>query len=408
MKASASARKWLLVVWLVGLAALVFAVYGPALHSGITNAQYGDDVSLIALAGRPHLNWLWRETALPLTSIHLYRPASMYSFALDHVLWGTDPFGYHLTNLLLHLVAALLVAGLVWRLTGSKVPGMMAGTLMAVLPVVEPAVWISGRQDLICAIFYLASALAFREWGRGKGNRWLALSVLSLALSLWAKEPATTGPLVLAMFALLGYCRSVGWKRLVVAFAIIAAVEGLYLFMRSRALPLDTSSVFYLHHSPKMWHHYAWLLSRPLADLASQLRLGGELPVVTLYWRTMAGQLPDLNLLWAAFGVVLTLASAALLLWKCLRPAVAFFFWKAVVILPALALIYEGERYLYLPMIGAVALVALTCWQVLALARAKWKTPMGYVGLLPFLVAFWFYLDQTLAKVAQWCVRPWM
>jgi len=141
------------------------------------------------------------------------RPLPYLSFAIDRSLWGIRPFGYHLTNLLVHVAAALALFDLV-RLTllsprlrdrwGDRaVPlAMVIAMIWAVHPLQTQAVtYIYQRIESMTGMFCLVSLASFaeaasRQWAR----RWLGASILAAAAAMASKENAVVLPLLI-----LGY-----------------------------------------------------------------------------------------------------------------------------------------------------------------------------------------------------------
>ena len=87
-----------------------------------------------------------------------YAPLTIFSFLVDHSLFGQWAGGYHLTNILLHLFNTILVFLLVTRLTQNRLVGWATAAVFAIHPVqVETVVWISSRKGLMSGTFMLAS-----------------------------------------------------------------------------------------------------------------------------------------------------------------------------------------------------------------------------------------------------------
>ena len=90
-----------------------------------------------------------------------YRPVTTLSYVFDHWLWGLKPFGYHLTNLLLHAICSVSVGLILIRLDFDPEPALLTALLFAVHPIhSENVAWISGRTDLLAFFFCSLSALA--------------------------------------------------------------------------------------------------------------------------------------------------------------------------------------------------------------------------------------------------------
>ncbi len=116
-----------------------------------------------------------------------FAPLTVFTLLLDHTSWGMNPAGYHLTNVLLHLINTLLVWWLVRRLAKDDAIALLTAVLFAIHPVqVESVAWISSRKTLLSSTCMLTAGICWlRPERTGKqelvGNVWLLLGLLSKA-----------------------------------------------------------------------------------------------------------------------------------------------------------------------------------------------------------------------------------
>jgi protein O-mannosyl-transferase len=134
-----------------------------------------------------------------------YRPLLLDSFLLNAQLSGTDIRGWHLVNVLLHLISVILLFVLLNKLRLEQTAAFLLALLYAVHPALSQAVaWIPGRNDTLLAIFvfiFLIGAMHYAETGT---IRWLALQFLSLLASLFTKETAVfAAPVAFALLILV-------------------------------------------------------------------------------------------------------------------------------------------------------------------------------------------------------------
>ena len=129
-----------------------------------------------------------------------YRPFTVLTYSLDHSLYTLAPSGFHLTNILLHTVTALLVLLLSRRLIRSERAALAAGLVFAVHPVLTEAVAsASGRSDVLVTLFGLSAILCHlsrRTWVR-------RASCIPLFLALCSKEIGLVLPTILFICDLL-------------------------------------------------------------------------------------------------------------------------------------------------------------------------------------------------------------
>jgi len=145
------------------LATATLAAYLPALKGSFVwdDDSWTTGISSL-LSDFSGLRLIWcRPTAL-----QQYYPLTGTTFWLDYHLWGFWPLPYHVENVLLHILAALLF----WRLLRQlKVPGArLAATIFALHPVmVESAGWITERKNVLSLVFYLGALLAWQRVTQG-------------------------------------------------------------------------------------------------------------------------------------------------------------------------------------------------------------------------------------------------
>lgn len=137
----------------------------------------------------------------------VYRPISSLSYALDYFVWRLNPFGYHLTDLTLHMLVSVFAFLLMWFLTGGRkgIAWVSAAVFTSHPILVESVPAIARRQDIIAALFLVLSLIMFLNVAaRARRGNWSLIgSVLAYALALGAKESAILLPLIICGYLLV-------------------------------------------------------------------------------------------------------------------------------------------------------------------------------------------------------------
>jgi len=178
---------------------LSLAAYAPALRAGFI----WDDATLTetAIFQLPGLGGLWHVWTTP-SAISFethYWPLVYTSFWLEFKLWGMQPLGYHLVNILLHGLDGVLLWMVLRRM---KLPGAWLGAaLFALHPVhVESVAWVIERKDVLSAAFYLAAFLAMMRYEESRKGSWVALAAGGFVCALLSKSVVVTLPVALALW----------------------------------------------------------------------------------------------------------------------------------------------------------------------------------------------------------------
>lgn len=127
----------------------------------------------------------------------IYRPLVSLSFMADFSLWGLEPWGYHLTNISLH-VANSILAYFLMRVYVSPITALMGAVLFAAHPIhTEAVTYISGRGELLMSLFLLSGTLAFLQSKKRRSRLLYLVSLPFFFLAVLAKETAVIFPLLL-------------------------------------------------------------------------------------------------------------------------------------------------------------------------------------------------------------------
>ena len=297
-----------------------------------------------------------------------YRPLFMVSFALNYVIWGLDPWGYHLFNVVIHMLCSFLVYLVTLQFLRfgwdqeeinpepHRVVALFAALIFAVHPIqTESVTYISGRSSLLTALFHLGAFYCYLRYAMaGKAWRLIGFS-LFYACSLLVKETGVTLPVILGAFDLL-FPLGRTWKRRLLSLLPAVLISAAYLVLRLYFFgamqygdkPLRPLWI-HLLLQPQAWLHY-------LGALVLPLNLSVDYDFSTIY------SLWDFRVVWPV-GI---LGALALVIWKIseTRRIVGFFaLWFAMNLLPTNSLValedIATDRWVYSSAVGYAVLAAL-------------------------------------------------
>jgi protein O-mannosyl-transferase len=201
--------------WIAFMIALVtFAVFFSSLRNDFVN---WDDYVL--LVDNPRYRGLgWEQVRWMFSTFHSghYQPLSWLTFAFDYLVWGMEPFGYHLTNLVLHAANTALFYFLALRLLslalsrpfsasdfGLRAAAGFAALFFSIHPLrVESVAWATERRDVLSGLFFLATLLCYLQamtYSNDPSHQasWRNKALIAYGLSLLSKASGVTLPVVL-------------------------------------------------------------------------------------------------------------------------------------------------------------------------------------------------------------------
>lgn len=383
-------------------ALVVMAAFSSALPGRFQ--QWDDVVLLVDNPGYRGLGWSNLRWMFTTNLMGHYMPLTWVTYGLDYLVWGLNPVGYHLTNVVLHAANTVLVYLLAQRLfrivwpdaattgvDGLRIAAAVAALGFGVHPLrVESVAWITERRDVLSGFFFLLSVLTYvracevesRDGGRRSTLYWAAVGTFVLALL--SKSMAVTLPAVLlvldvyplrrlrpgargwltpgpwrvwreklpfllvtgvvsavAFRALVGGAAATSWERLGLAERLAISAYSLAFYLWKTLVPLDLSPLYEL----------------PLAvDVLERRYLvsGAVVLFITLVSLASRRRWPALLTVWTCYVVML---------------------------LPVAGLVHNGyqiaaDRYSYLPGVGWVVLAG---GAVVAAARRFRRARSGRV-----------------------------
>jgi hypothetical protein len=340
-----------------------------------------------------------------------YRPVISLLYRMDWILWGENPAGYRLTNLLWHLLATFLVYRITLQTVGRITVAWAAAMIFAVLPAhTESIGWIQGRVDIVPTALGLLAHLCWlqaKERRRWAAWGWGALSGGAFLAALLAKEIAAALPLAWAVWGVSSLAglspngRREHVKSLLPCVCAIVLASLAYGVLRSQTV--GALVAFPARLSPPGLRALALLAM--LAEYGRVLLL----PELTLnFYRPLPVEttLPTLTV---SLLVLVALGGGLIAAWRRARPLFPWVAWIPITLSPALLFVlyapapergfYTAERFLYLPSVGWCvvlgAVVASAC------ESARGSETSRFVGIA-FGALLLGYAGLTLIRLQPW------
>jgi len=339
---------------------------------------------------------LSRESVIwAFTNTHMgfWTPLTWLSFMLDFELFGLQPRGYHLTNLLLHIANTMLLFLVFRRMTQRPWQSAFVAALFALHPLrVESVVWVTERKDVLSAFFCMLTMLAYIRYSEQFRPYQYLLALLALALGLMAKPMLVTLPFVLLLLDYwpLGRLQT---RQITGETGLQAQEKGLSPFILIlEKLPFFVvaaacTTVTYLAHRSAGY-------IQSMAVLPFEARLANALVAYVSYigkmvWpQNLAVFYPpsaQTLLSWqaAGAGLLLLLITLGVILANRRRPyLVVGWLWYLGTLVPVIGLVQAGsqamaDRFTYVPLIGLFIMIA---WGVPDLLPA-WRHRRVALGL---------------------------
>lgn len=407
---TASAKNRRSVVWItLWLAVVTLAVFWRATECGFINYDDPDYVTKNRYVQQgltaESIHW-----AFTVFYANLRTPITWLSHMLDWQMYGANPAGHHLTNVLLHTANTLLLFLLLGRMTGSVWRSAFVAALFALHPLhVETAAWVSERKGVLSLLFWLLTLHGYTQYVRFRAQGLkkqaagsYAMALVWFACDLMSKPIAVTLPCVLL---LLDYWPLERWKHPPVAPA-------------EHPSPETTLGVW----TWRRWNWLVWekmpfvLLSAACSAMVCHAAPGG---ILTLGQRVGNALVSYLRYLWKTLwpatlampypfpqtwnwpiGLVV-LAAVFLVVITCWvirrmrqQPYLATgWFWFLGTMVPALGLVPMGlysmaDRYSYISLIGIFLVVAWAAGEAMA-KRGPWKNVAVFLAVAVLGLCAW-------------------
>ena len=337
-----------------------------------------------------------------------YRPVTTLSYMFDYFFWKLNPFGYHLTNILLHVFNVVLFYLFVLLLLKNDILALFSSLLFAAHPINTAAVnHISNREELLVVFFLLSAFILFIRHKKYQGFKKTALyagSCLSFLLAIFSKEMAITFPLMIMLYDFYFEfnadikrvitnlkSRYIGYLAVMIFYLVI------YFFVFSPNLRLDrpyTGGCLYTH---------LITISIILARYITAFFIPLNISITPPYYAPVATTIFNYEVL-LSLALLVSVGIVCLKIYRTSKAASFGILWFFVTILPVSNIIPLVNmftfRYMYLPAIGLCLTLAIACLKFANLKSLKNVFPN--VDKILMVLVIGTYMTITIPQNIFW------
>jgi protein O-mannosyl-transferase len=403
--------------WLVSalLGAAVLAVFWTALRCSFVGL---DDPDYVVENTDIQHGFNWKSITWAFTTGHAanWHPLTWLSHMLDYQLYGLNPAGHHLTNLLLHLGSSVLLFLLLNRMTGALWRSAWAAAIFALHPLrVESVVWVAERKDVLSTFFWMLTVLAYVRYAEefkvrsSKFKVFYALAFVLFACALMSKPMVVTLPFVLLLLdywplGRLEFGPRFSWR--------LVAEKIPFLLL---AITASVTTFLVQSHSGVV----APLSSIPLFDRLANIPVAYVRYLEKIFWPSGLAAFygrDHLNFYQVGASVLLLgLITLHVLRQIQIRPYLAVgWFWFLGILFPVIGLVAAGhqsmaDRYTYLPSVGIALMLAWGIGDLVARRPQLLKAAAMFAALTvamcavltPRQIVYWRSLASLYARAAD-------
>jgi protein O-mannosyl-transferase len=389
-KINMSPKEQVLIIYVV-LAAITLAVFWQvnqfdfiSLDDSVYIKENTYIQSGITLEG---ISW-----AFSTTYAEFWHPLTWLSLMLDYQLFGLNAGGYHMNNLILHILSTLLLFWLFNRMTKAVWKSAFIAALFALHPMhVESVTWISERKDVLSAFFWMLTLCLYVYYTEKPLIRRYIPVLFSFACALMSKSIVVTLPMIMILLDYwpLSRCRIgidskknnlIIWqlKEKMPFFILSAVFSVITLFAQPSVKNIPLS--YRLANAPVAFMTYLEKTFWP-HDLAIFYPFSAQIPA----WQVIGTSL-----------LIIAITFVVIVMVKRLPYLFVGWMWYAIIILPVIGIIQIGnhsmaDRYHYIPSVGIAVMLA---WGIPSLiksteARKKLLFPAGIIFLTIMAFLTW-------------------
>ncbi len=327
-----------------------------------------------------------------------YHPLTLISLSLDFQIFELKAKGWHIHNLLLHLLNILLVFVFIYKLSDKKITALIVAGLFAIHPLaVESVAWISERKNLLYTFYFLLSLIMYVKYVKSSFKiKYLLLAFLFFALSLLSKSSAIVLPIVLIIIDI--YLKNKIIKRNIIEKIPFIALSVLFGILALKAqAEFDTGSVKYydrIYYSCfALWFYFK--------KFFIPVNLAASHPYPDVH----DGSLP--SVFYASPVFILIIIGVLIFAWikfKSFRNILTFGLMFFLTNISLIAIKYPtgpnfmAERYTYVPYLGLFFIIAF----LTQLSYEKLKPSRKNIPIVILLAISIFFAASTYQRTKVW------
>jgi tetratricopeptide (TPR) repeat protein len=383
-KINISPKKQIMIVYIV-LIVVTLAVFWQVnqhdfinLDDNVYVTENSNIQSGITLDG---LRW-----AFSTTYAEFWHPLTWLSLMLDYQLFGLNAGGYHLTNLILHIMSALLLFWLFNRMTGSIWRSAFVAALFALHPLhVESVAWIAERKDVLSAFFWMLTLCLYVYYTEKPVIKRYLLVLLCFVCGLMSKTMVVTLPIVMILLDYWPLDRLGSQKKGNISPSHDQKLPGTKImgiipsWQLREKIPFFIFSAFfsiitlYAQYNPSAQRFSlgSRIANAPVSFVAYLGKTFWPQDLTVLY--PFSDQLPVWQILGAAL-LIIVISIAVIAAVKRFPYLFVGWLWYAITLLPVIGIVQIGgghsmaDRYTYIPLIGIFIMLV---WGIPSLIKSE-------------------------------------